>query len=125
MYIGTENGLVRINNSTEAINKRYNLKTSGVKYDKSLNLNILDDYLTTQGISNNQLFNIFQEYKTFQTDIQKLEFKLFLDYITGEKLLINNRSLFSDIVTFLEYCSEENQIHRERKEKIINNWKRK
>ena len=84
----------------------------------------LESYFTTNDIQNGDFFKAFKAYKDRNINYNRDLFSILLQKYADEKLLKDNKELYSEISRFLDYASQENLLHKKKKQQYESFLKR-
>lgn len=105
-------------------NNKTNKEKEAVASNYDLPLFKLESYFTTNDIQNGNFFKAFIDYKESNLNYETEPFSTLLQKCANEKLLRGNKEFYSEISIFLDYASQENLLHKNKKHQYENFLKR-
>lgn len=84
------------------------------------NLNIYEDYLSNQNISDSIVIETFEHYKTKQMNCENAKCVEYFQYLIDSSVLAGKIELFSHLEEFLKFLESNSLIHSNKKSKYFN-----
>lgn len=72
-------------------------------------------YLTEEGLIASRFYHLFKDFESTQIDVQDIKYIDYLQYLTDNHVIQNDRELFSHIIESLEYLVSKNLLHLDKK----------
>lgn len=106
-------------------NGKYKIdKNPTVTPEFDLALSELENYFKEKDIQYGSFLKQFKEYQESNLNYVKEPFSRLLQLLSDKKILKDNKKLYSEIAIFLDYASENDLLHKTRKQNYENFLKR-
>lgn len=100
--------------------RKYEEEDLTVDYDYNLTICELESYFKTNNIQDGSFYKEYEEYIETSLNTKEDPFYKLLNHLINEKILIDNKELYSEISIFLDYASQNDILHKNKKEKYHN-----